>query len=268
MKLYVIAGHGAGDPGAVGFGYNEAECVRRLAKKIKELGGDDVVLGDLNKNYYASNEISKLTIPKNYQLLELHMDSASSTAKGGHVIIQSSFNADAYDKALASNISKIFPGRANTIVKRSDLANPNRAKAKGYPYRLLEVCFITNQNDLNYFNNHLDEVASAILKSFNISVKTQNNNNNNNNGGTTMSVWNEVLTTVDGGKMTAAAMLAWTLKNTERNYGYLKDHESATGDKTTGDMRTRIEYIDKRVREQETKLNSINNKLDEILKKL
>ena len=31
VKLYVIAGHGAGDSGAVGNGYQEAERVRVLA---------------------------------------------------------------------------------------------------------------------------------------------------------------------------------------------------------------------------------------------
>ena len=62
--LYVIAGHGAGDSGAVGNGYTEAERVRALANRIKALGGDNVTLGDVNRNYYADNGISKLSIPK------------------------------------------------------------------------------------------------------------------------------------------------------------------------------------------------------------
>ena len=47
-KLFVIAGHGAGDPGACGNGYQEAERVRALAKRIKEFGGNSVMLGDAN----------------------------------------------------------------------------------------------------------------------------------------------------------------------------------------------------------------------------
>ena len=42
--LYVIAGHGAGDCGAVGNGYTEAERVRVLASRIKALGGNNVTL--------------------------------------------------------------------------------------------------------------------------------------------------------------------------------------------------------------------------------
>lgn len=41
-KLFVIAGHGAGDPGACGNGYSEAERVRALAQRIKTLGGNNV----------------------------------------------------------------------------------------------------------------------------------------------------------------------------------------------------------------------------------
>ena len=32
----------------------------------------------------------------------------------------------------------------------------------GYGYRLVECGFITNVNDLNYFNSHLDDLAKGI----------------------------------------------------------------------------------------------------------
>lgn len=169
-KLFVIAGHGAGDSGASANGYTEAERVRALANKLKELGGDNVELGDLNRNYYADNGISSLNLPKGTQVVELHLDSASQSARGGHVIINSTFEPDEYDKKLANNIANIFPGRSNTIVKRSDLANPKRAAAKGISYRLLEVCFISNPSDIAKFNSSLDEVARAILSAFDIPV--------------------------------------------------------------------------------------------------
>ena len=35
-RLYVIAGHGAGDPGACANGATEAERVRALARRMKE----------------------------------------------------------------------------------------------------------------------------------------------------------------------------------------------------------------------------------------
>ena len=36
--LFIIAGHGHGDSGAVGYGYTEAERVRALAQKLLDIG--------------------------------------------------------------------------------------------------------------------------------------------------------------------------------------------------------------------------------------
>lgn len=171
-KLFVICGHGAGDPGAVGNGYSEAERVRVLGKRIKELGGNSVMLGDTNRNYYADNGISSLTISKDYQIIELHMDSASASARGGHVIINSGYEPDNYDKALAAMLKEILPGRSEMIVKRYDLANPRRAAAKGYGYRLVEFGFISNAADVNIFNSRLDDLAKGVLKAFGIGASS------------------------------------------------------------------------------------------------
>lgn len=170
-KLFVICGHGAGDPGACGNGYQEAERVRALGKRIKELGGNHVILGDMSRNYYADNGISNLTISKDYQIVELHMDSASATARGAHVIIKGGLNPDKYDTALAKFVSGMFPGRSVTISKRSDLANPARAYAKGYGYRLIECGFISNAEDVKVFNSGIDKLAKGILECFGIGVQ-------------------------------------------------------------------------------------------------
>ena len=167
--LFLIAGHGAGDSGAVGYGYTEAERVRALARRIVAYGGSNVTLGDVSRNWYADKGISSLNIPKSYQILELHMDSGVSTAKGGHVIIKEGYNPDQYDTALANFIGTFFPGRANKVVGRAHLANVNRAAAKGYSYRLLENGFISNKTDLVKFNEHIDDLARGILKAFGIS---------------------------------------------------------------------------------------------------
>lgn len=164
--IFVIAGHGAGDPGACGNGYQEAERVRALASRIAAFGGSNVTVGDTNRNWYADNGISSLSIPKDWQIIELHMDSAAASARGGHVIIKSGFSADAYDSALANLVGSILPGRSNLIVGRSDLANPKRAAAKGYGYRLVEFGFISNATDVSIFNSQMDDLAKGIVEAF------------------------------------------------------------------------------------------------------
>ena len=173
--IFVIAGHGAGDPGACANGYQEAERVRALAAKIQSYGGSNVTVGDTSRNWYADNGISSLNISKDWQIIELHMDSASASARGGHVIIKSGYNPDKYDTALANYISSVLPGRSQTIVKRSDLANPKRAAAKGYPYRLLECGFISNATDVQIFNSKIDDIAKGVLAAFDITASGSGN---------------------------------------------------------------------------------------------
>lgn len=169
-KLFVICGHGAGDSGACGNGYEEAERVRVLGARIKALGGDNVTLGDINRDWYEDNGISNLSISKDYQIIELHMDGAVPTARGAHVIIYAGTTQDNYDVALAKYLSELLPGRADSIVKRNDLANPARAYAKGYGYRLVENGFISNADDVSIFNNNIDNIAKGILSCFDIPV--------------------------------------------------------------------------------------------------
>ena len=172
MKLFVIPGHGAGDPGACGHGYSEAERVRALAKRIKALGGDSVTLADFSRNYYEDDGISRLDLPASTQIVELHMDSGPAGARGGHVIIQAGIGgADKYDKALAAAMGRIFPGRSDTLVERDDLANPARAAAKGYGYRLVGNGFISDAGDVYAFNAHIDDIARAYLDAFGIKGK-------------------------------------------------------------------------------------------------
>ena len=163
-KLFFICGHGAGDPGACAGGQTEAALVRKLATRLKDLGGSDVQIGDMSVDWYKTNGIGKGLCPKGAMVCELHMDSASVSAKGGHVIIKDGFEADDLDKALASFIGSFFPGRASTIVKRSNLANANRAASAGVNYRLVECGFISNDGDRSKFINQMDDLARGILQ--------------------------------------------------------------------------------------------------------
>lgn len=169
--VFLICGHGAGDSGAVGNGYQEQERVRTLGARIKALGGDYVTLADTSKNWYKTAGINTLKIPKDWQILELHMDSGAASARGGHVIIKQGYTADKYDNALAKMLKEILPGRSNMIVGRGDLANVNRASAKGYGYRLVEFGFISNKNDVKIFNSRMDDIAEGVLEAFDIPTK-------------------------------------------------------------------------------------------------
>lgn len=178
MKLLVVPGHGRKkngvyDNGAGGYGFNEAAKVRELANRMKDIGGDSVILGDQIKkwiDYGLYNTINKNSIDA---VIEIHLDSAgSAAARGGHVIIKNGFSPDKYDNALEDFISGYFPGRSKTIVKRDDLGMLNACAKRGINARLLETCFISNYDDITKLNNHMDDVATGILGSFGIGSGT------------------------------------------------------------------------------------------------
>lgn len=170
-KLFVVCGHGAGDPGADGGGYTEAERVRALAARIKALGGSEVELGDTSRNWYRDGGISRLETSA--PVVELHMDASGVPgAHGAHVIIKSGFEPDEYDRALADRLSAMMPGRAEKIVHHSELANVNRAARRGINYRLVENGFIDSPVDLAYFNSHVDDIARVYLEAFGIAASS------------------------------------------------------------------------------------------------
>lgn len=173
MKLWVCCGHGAGDSGAVGGGYTEAERVRALGARIKALGGDSVVLMDTAKNWYASRGFDTVNIPRGDAVVELHMDSAGAGARGAHVIYNARYKPDAYDSALASKVSALFPGRANKLSARSDLRNCNICANRSINYRLVENGFISDATDRNIFNSNIDTLAKIYLDVFGIKYETE-----------------------------------------------------------------------------------------------
>lgn len=172
VKLYVIPGHGAGDPGAGGtldgVSYDEAERVRVLASRIKELGGDAVEVSDPARNAYRESGLLNWDIPDGAQVVELHMDAADGTARGGHVIVKEGIGTDEYDEALAAMVSGMFPGRAESLRGVTWLKDANQANVRGVPYRLVENGFIDNKSDLAKFNASVDELARGYLKAFGI----------------------------------------------------------------------------------------------------
>lgn len=167
-KVFIICGHGAGDPGACAGGCSEADLVRRLASRMKALGGGEVVVGDTGRNWYADNGIGRGHCPRGVPVIELHMDSAGAGAKGGHVIIKAGFNPDGIDNAIASFLGSFMPGRSKLVVGRSDLANPNRAASVGVNYRLVECGFISDDGDRGKFLNQMDDLARGLLAAFGV----------------------------------------------------------------------------------------------------
>lgn len=239
-KLFIIAGHGAGDPGAMGNGYSEAERVRALAQRIYDLAPKGTVqLGDFSRNYYADKGLNTLAVDKDTMVVELHMDSADTPAKGAHVIIKGGYSPDWFDTALADGLAAYMPGRASKIVGRTDLGNANRAAARGINYRLVENGFITNPGDVAKFND-LDTLATIYLKAAGITPTTSEGEDMTPEQNAKLdAIYNEVMRTDDP---------------TGRGNN-MKDHDH-------------IKYIAKAIQEVNSRQAETNDLLRELLKKV
>lgn len=183
MKILVIAGHGAGDCGAVGNGFREADLTRELADyTISALNTlADTLLYDVNRNCYRdiknnANGAKELFKTVDF-VLELHLNShANKTAQGVEVLCK---RDSVFSRTLAEKVSNC--GFSNRGVKlRKDLLNMNYCDTIGKPYALLECGFITNYHDISVFKNSQTKIAQAIAQTFkvcyNLGEKKSNSN--------------------------------------------------------------------------------------------
>ena len=158
----VIAGHGDGDPGALGNGYRERDLTLEVTNLLA--AQHENIHAYTAHNVYAQGTLA--TVAKGYDTVtEIHFNAFNKTAKGTEVLIHSTYEPDGVDTKLLSVLSKYFQNRG--IKKRSNLANINIAYNKGINYRLVEICFIDNAEDIKIYqankNRIAKEMAEAIL---------------------------------------------------------------------------------------------------------
>ena len=166
--LDIWFGHGNGDPGAQSSGYQEQDMVRRLQTSLKKYADKaGVAIRFYAGNMYADNNVAW---SKGRAVIELHLDSAGTAGQGGHVIIQEGIGGlDAIDKNIIEKLKENF-GIVNRdgagYDERTDLGNPRRCSAAGINYRLVELFFINDVTDRNYFLNNIDEVARDLISAY------------------------------------------------------------------------------------------------------
>nr|WP_244972249.1 N-acetylmuramoyl-L-alanine amidase [Mammaliicoccus lentus] len=95
-------------------------------------------------------------------VIEFHLDSASPSASGGHVI-KNAYAADSIDKGLQKALEETV-GTIRGITTRDDLLNANVAYSENINYRLIEMGFITSKKDMNYIKNNLQAFTKRLAE--------------------------------------------------------------------------------------------------------
>ena len=165
MTHLVICGHGQGktgyDSGAVNRSLNitEAQKVRELASLMKQYATKTHFITD--KNVYDFRNIA--SIAKGYEsVTELHFNSFNGQAQGTEVLIKDGFTPDRLDTALKNVLEKYFKARGFKFVDW--LYNANVMAKTGISYRLIEICFIDNNNDMAIYEKNKHVIARELME--------------------------------------------------------------------------------------------------------
>ena len=177
LKHLVVCGHGAGDPGAKGNGYYEASFTRNQLKPLiekyaRQLKSNSIAFYDTSRNMFVDTNAGggAYSLSGYASVTELHLDANnSSEPTGGHVIVSSKFSADKNDLAIAAVIKKYVGWWGSVVPKngisyRADLLNLNVCANRGVNYRLVELGFISNPNDVSKIVNNLDAIAKEMVE--------------------------------------------------------------------------------------------------------
>lgn len=186
-KILIAAGHGYNDPGAENkeMKLNERDFIRKyiapnVQKYLKQAGHTVDLYGGSkqDQNLFIDTQYGeRLGDTKNYGMywvkqqkydvvVELHLDAASASATGGHVIISNQWPADKIDKDI-NNCLKATVGTIRGIDPRNDLLNANVSGRLNINYRLVEMGFITNKKDMNYLKKNYDKFSKELAGAIN-----------------------------------------------------------------------------------------------------
>ena len=166
--LFLSAGHGGSDVGAVGNGYKEADLtieIRDLTLKyLKQLGAKVII--DDNSNALAQTiTFFKNKVTKESILVDYHWNAATPQATGTEVLIPAT--PTKFETDLATDLSKVI---ANTLgIKNRGVKTELQSARKSLGWMrltgenvLIETCFISNKNDMDSYQKNKEELAKRI----------------------------------------------------------------------------------------------------------
>lgn len=168
LRILLIAGHGAGDPGACSNYGIEANETRRVVNELKSIfNGYEVVVDvyPIDRNAYA--DIGNGTLQVNFAnydyVLEVHFNSAANAAATGvEVWVTPIENGITVEQFIVNKVSAL--GYPNRGVKREDFRVIRTAKNRGISAALIETCFISNQGDMSRYNSNFSKLCNAIVE--------------------------------------------------------------------------------------------------------
>lgn len=165
MKIFLNAGHGGKDPGAISKnGNKEAD----ITKKVCSLLAYELIKNGYNIEFYQQEksvtDISEVENTSNSDLfVSIHCNAAvNETANGAEVLYYpTSVKGKKYAQKVQDELVNITKLRDRGIKARSDLHVLKRTKA---PAILVELAFLSNTHEEMLLVDYPEMFANALLK--------------------------------------------------------------------------------------------------------
>lgn len=166
MKFLFNVGHGNGDPGAIGHGYQEYELAKELCLNVESILKSKVEIDvyPTNRNLYRDIINNQVVVDiKNYDyLLSFHINAAAVEATGCEALVHVNEAGVSVEVEILQKLAQFYKNRG--IKRRSDLALLNYTKNKGISACILETFFISNKKDIDVYLNNKLSIANAIAE--------------------------------------------------------------------------------------------------------
>jgi len=169
-NILLIAGHGAGDPGATGNGYKEADLTRELVKliqkRLSKFAGVRFLPMERNWYQHICENGAGYDFGGASYVLEVHLNAAKpDTAgdgknKGAEIYVTTSEDSVAVEENILRRVSSL--GFTNRGVKRKNYSLIHYIKRQGVSAALLEACFIDDIDDMRLYQEKKEEYAEAV----------------------------------------------------------------------------------------------------------
>lgn len=165
-QIFLSAGHGAGDPGALSVrGHKEADLALELrdatAAALRAAGADVLEDGRREQNLPLRDAL-KMAREVDGPKVEIHFNAAGPAASGVEVLCHPQHRRLAQSLARAVAVELVSPLRGDFGWKPANAGQHHRLAFCEAGGLILEVCFITNEGELNTYLAKRQEIAKAL----------------------------------------------------------------------------------------------------------
>lgn len=170
MNIFLIAGHGDGDSGAVGNGFKEEALTRELVELIPGYLSlyADVTVADTSRNWFEWLKGNYYDFGIYNYVLEIHFNSGANDPHGDgrvtgtEIYVTTSEKEITVEEAILTQMSDI--GFTSRGVKRKNFSVISKAVAQGTSAALLEAAFIDDKDDMDLYGLKKNNIAWAISR--------------------------------------------------------------------------------------------------------